>query len=24
LWIGKKRLIKRRLFDSYIEKQFSI
>lgn len=24
LWIGTKRLIKRRLFDEYIEKQFSI
>lgn len=24
LWVGSKRLIKRRLFDSYIEKQFSI
>lgn len=24
LWIGKKRLIKRRLFDTYVEKQFSI
>ncbi len=24
LWVGSKRLIKRRMFDSYIEKQFSI
>lgn len=24
LWVGRKRLIKRKLFDSYIEKQFSI
>ena len=23
-WIGKKRLIKRRLFDAYVEGQFSI
>lgn len=24
LWIGNKRLIKRRLFDDYVERQFSI
>lgn len=24
LWVGNKRLIKRRLFDAYIEKQYSI
>lgn len=24
LWVGKKRLIKRRVFDKYIEKQYSI
>ena len=24
IWIGKKRLIKRKLFDEYIDKQFSI
>ena len=24
LWVGKKRLIKRRKFDEYLEKQFSI
>ena len=24
LWVGKKRLIKRRKFDEYVEKQFSI
>ena len=24
LWVGKKRLIKRRLFDEYIERQYSI
>lgn len=24
IWVGKKRLIKRRMFDEYIEKQFSI
>lgn len=24
LWVGSKRLIKRRLFDQYIEKQYSI
>lgn len=24
LWIGNKRMIKRRLFDAYVEKQFSI
>lgn len=24
LWIGKKRLIKRRLFDVFVERQFSI
>lgn len=24
LWVGNKRLIKRRLFDSYIERQYSI
>ncbi len=24
LWVGSKRLIKRKLFDEYIEKQFSI
>lgn len=24
LWVGKKRLIKRKLFDDYIERQFSI
>ena len=24
LWVGSKRLIKRRLFDEYIERQFSI
>lgn len=24
LWVGSKRLIKRRLFDTYIEKQYSI
>ena len=24
IWVGKKRLIKRRIFDEYIEKQFSI
>ena len=24
LWVGTKRLIKRKLFDSYVEKQFSI
>ena len=24
LWVGSKRLIKRRLFDTYIERQYSI
>lgn len=24
LWVGNKRLIKRRLFDAYVEKQFSL
>ena len=24
IWVGKKRLIKRKMFDEYIEKQFSI
>ena len=24
IWVGKKRLIKRKLFDEYIDKQFSI
>lgn len=24
LWVGNKRLIKRRIFDEYVEKQFSI
>ena len=24
LWVGKKRLIKRKLFDEYIEEQYSI
>ena len=24
LWVGRKRLIKRKLFDEYIEKEFSI
>ena len=24
IWVGKKRLIKRRMFDEYIEQQFSI
>lgn len=24
LWVGSKRLIKRRIFDTYIEKQYSI
>ncbi len=24
LWVGSKRLIKRKMFDNYIEKQFSI
>ncbi len=24
LWVGNKRLIKRRLFDTYIERQYSI
>lgn len=24
LWVGSKRMIKRKLFDSYVEKQYSI
>lgn len=24
LWVGNKRMIKRRIFDAYVEKQFSI
>ncbi len=24
LWVGNKRMIKRRLFDAYVERQFSI